>query len=112
VLRSTAAAIRGRVRETDLPARIGGEEFAVILTGTGEEGALALAEQLREDLSRGVRVPGASDWTVTASFGVAVLHEGGNAELLIGAADRALYRAKADGRNVVRAAAAETSSAA
>jgi diguanylate cyclase (GGDEF)-like protein len=112
VLRSTAAVIRDRVRETDLPARIGGEEFAVILTGTGEEGALALAEQLREDLSRGVRVPGASSWTVTASFGVAVLHETGNAELLIGAADRALYRAKADGRNIVRAAAAETSSAA
>jgi diguanylate cyclase (GGDEF)-like protein len=113
VLRSAAAAIRGRVRETDLPARIGGEEFAVILTGTGEEGALELAEQLRVDLSRGVRVPGVADWTVTASFGVAVLHQGGDTELLIGAADRALYQAKADGRNVVRAAAAaETSSAA
>ena len=110
VLRRAARVIRERVRETDLPARIGGEEFGVILTGTGGAGALAVAEQLRHDLSQYVDVPG-KDWTVTASFGVAVLHDGDTAELLIGAADRALYRAKADGRNVVRGE-AETSSAA
>jgi diguanylate cyclase (GGDEF)-like protein len=109
VLRRAARVIRERVRETDLPARIGGEEFGVILTGTGGAGALAVAEQLRHDLSQYVDVPG--EWTVTASFGVAVLHDGDTAELLIGAADRALYRAKADGRNVVRGE-AETSSAA
>ena len=111
VLRATAEVIRGRVRETDLPARIGGEEFAVILTGTDLAGAVALAEHLRHDLSEYVRVLGA-DWTVTASFGVAVPGEGESAEVLIGAADRALYRAKAEGRNVVRAAETETSSAA
>jgi diguanylate cyclase (GGDEF)-like protein len=110
VLRRAARVIRERVRETDLPARIGGEEFGVILTGTGGAGALAVAEQLRHDLSQYVEVAG-EDWTVTASFGVAVLHDGDTAELLIGAADRALYRAKADGRNVVRAE-AEASSAA
>jgi diguanylate cyclase (GGDEF)-like protein len=110
VLRRVARVIRERVRETDLPARIGGEEFAVILTGTGGAGALAVAEQLRHDLSQYVEVA-REDWTVTASFGVAVLHDGDTAELLIGAADRALYRAKADGRNVVRGE-AEASSAA
>jgi diguanylate cyclase (GGDEF)-like protein len=110
VLRLAARVIRERVRETDLPARIGGEEFAVILTGTGGAGALAVAEQLRHDLSEHVHVSD-QDWTLTASFGVAVLHEGDTAELLIGAADRALYQAKADGRNVVRAE-AEASSAA
>jgi diguanylate cyclase (GGDEF)-like protein len=110
VLRAAAEVIRYRVRETDLPARVGGEEFAVILSGTDLAGAYSLAEQLRHDLSEHVRVP-AQDWVVTASFGVAVLGEGQSAELLIGAADRALYRAKAEGRNRVCAAEAEPSAA-
>ena len=110
VLRSAADVIRARVRETDLPARIGGEEFAIILSGTDLEGAFALAEQLRHDLSLSVRVL-PDEWVVTASFGVAVLHEGESAELLIGTADRALYRAKAEGRNRVCAAKAEPSAA-
>jgi diguanylate cyclase (GGDEF)-like protein len=103
VLRSTADVIRGRVRETDLAARIGGEEFAVILPGTGLEGAVSLAENLRSDIASGVAVPDA-DLTLTASFGVAEHRAGDPAEALIGAADRALYRAKADGRDLVRAA--------
>ena len=103
VLRSTADVIRGRVRETDLAARIGGEEFAVILPGTGLEGALSLAEHLRRDISSGVEVPDA-ELTLTASFGVAEHRAGDPAEALIGVADRALYRAKADGRDRVHAA--------
>jgi diguanylate cyclase (GGDEF)-like protein len=110
VLRSAAEVIRHRVRETDLPARVGGEEFAVILSGTDLAGAYSVAEQLRHDLSQHVSVP-AQDWVVTASFGVAVLGEGQSAELLIGAADRALYRAKAEGRNRVCTAEAEPSAA-
>jgi diguanylate cyclase (GGDEF)-like protein len=100
VLRSTAAAMRNRVRETDLPARVGGEEFAIILAGTDIEGAVTMAEEFRLDLSQQVRVEGA-DWTVTASFGVAALHENETAGALIGAADGALYRAKAEGRDRV-----------
>jgi diguanylate cyclase (GGDEF)-like protein len=111
VLRSTANVIRDRVRETDLPARIGGEEFGIILSGTDLDGACALAEQLRHDLSEQVEVADA-DWAVTASFGVAMLHEGDTAELLIGAADRALYRAKAEGRNRVCPAEEKPSAAA
>jgi diguanylate cyclase (GGDEF)-like protein len=95
--------IRRRVRETDLPARIGGEEFGVILSGTDLEGALQLAESLRRDIERRVVVKNA-DWRATASFGVSVLHPGEAADSLIGAADRALYRAKRAGRNAVRAA--------
>ena len=110
VLRATADMIRDRVRETDLPARVGGEEFAIILSGTDLAGACSLAEQLRHDLSKHVHVL-ADDWIVTASFGVAVLRDGQSAELLIGAADRALYRAKAEGRNRVCAAEAEPSAA-
>ena len=102
VLREAAAVIRARVRETDLPARIGGEEFAVVLSGTDVAGAAALAENLRVDLSTLVHA-GRGGAAVTASFGVAELPEGGGLEELIGAADRALYRAKARGRNRVDA---------
>ena len=56
--------------------------------------------------SSGVAVPDA-DLTLTASFGVAEHQAGDPAEALIGAADRALYRAKADGRDLVRAADSE-----
>jgi diguanylate cyclase (GGDEF)-like protein len=106
VLRSAAEVIRARVRETDLAARIGGEEFAVILPGTDLEGAAALAEHLRRDLTAGVVVPNAG-LTLTASFGVAEHHRGETAETLIGVADRALYRAKDEGRDRVHAADAE-----
>lgn len=110
VLRATAAVIRGRVRETDLPARVGGEEFGVILSGTDVQGATALAENLRIDLTQLVDVLG-PDSPVTASFGVAEIGRGGSAEFLIGSADRALYRAKALGRNRVCAADGEASPA-
>jgi diguanylate cyclase (GGDEF)-like protein len=103
VLRSAADVIRARVRETDLAARIGGEEFAVILPGTDLEGAVSLAENLRRDISVGVELPD-DDLILTASFGVAEHHPGEPAETLIGVADRALYRAKAEGRNRVNAA--------
>jgi diguanylate cyclase (GGDEF)-like protein len=103
VLRSAADVIRERVRETDLAARIGGEEFAVILPGTGLDGAVSLAENLRRDISVGVELPDDA-LTLTASFGVAEHRSGEPAETLIGVADRALYRAKADGRDRVQAA--------
>jgi diguanylate cyclase (GGDEF)-like protein len=100
VLRSAASVIRERVRETDLAARVGGEEFAVILPGTDRDGAVSLAENLRRDLADRVVVPD-DEITLTASFGVAEHQAGHLAEALIGAADRALYRAKAEGRNRV-----------
>ena len=109
VLRETAAVISSRVRETDLAARIGGEEFAVVLAGTDADGAIALAENLRVDLSTLVAAHGGES-PVTASFGVAALPPGGDAEALIAAADRALYRAKAAGRNRVRSEHTEPSS--
>jgi diguanylate cyclase (GGDEF)-like protein len=106
VLRSAADVIRERVRGTDLAARIGGEEFAVILPGTDLAGAVSLAENLRRDISEGVPVPDA-ELTLTASFGVAEHRPGELAETLIGVADRALYRAKAEGRDRVNAAPVE-----
>jgi diguanylate cyclase (GGDEF)-like protein len=100
VLRRTADIVRMGIRGTDLAARIGGEEFAILLPGSDAAGAMTFAEKLRSDLGREVTVKGVR-WPTTASFGVAEFREGMSIETLVGAADRALYRAKAGGRNRV-----------
>jgi diguanylate cyclase (GGDEF)-like protein len=105
VLRRTADTVRARIRATDLAARIGGEEFAILLPGTDAAGAVTFAENLRRDVRREVTVEDVR-WPTTASFGVAQVREGMSIETLVGAADGALYQAKADGRDRVRAAVA------
>jgi diguanylate cyclase (GGDEF)-like protein len=91
-------------RSQDLAGRLGGEEFAVLLADTDLEAALAIAERLREATAG---VPAARPLTV--SLGVAVLRPAPGVPLddlldeVLRRADRALYRAKADGRNRVRA---------
>jgi diguanylate cyclase (GGDEF)-like protein len=101
VLRRTADAVREHIRGTDLAARVGGEEFAVLLPGSDASGAATFAENLRRAVEREVVVEGVA-WPTTASFGVAQYQEGMSVETLVGAADRALYQAKAAGRNTVR----------
>ena len=91
-------------RPGDLVARYGGEEFAIVTAHSDIRDALALAEILRRKIER-LAVPhdGSSAGVVTASFGVAVLvpdEQDGGAQL-IALADKALYRAKAEGRNRV-----------
>lgn len=96
-------------RTSDLPARYGGEEFAVILSDTSLEGALVLAEQLRQRVAALTSQPEEQNLaslhvTVSCSIGIACLPEhGATAEGLIDAADRALYAAKAAGKNCVKA---------
>lgn len=111
VLKQVAALLRSGIRATDTVARLGGEEFIVLLPDTSREGALALAEKLRllvraaplviEDLS----VP------VTASFGVSGLlrNQHGTVDSIYAAADRALYVAKQLGRDRVEYAEPESS---
>jgi len=103
VLRRTADVVRARIRGTDLAARVGGEEFAVVLPGSDASGATRFADNLRLDLQRDVVVEGVH-WPTTASFGVAQFRTGMSVETLVGVADRALYQAKASGRNRVCAA--------
>jgi diguanylate cyclase (GGDEF)-like protein len=105
VLRSVATTIQREVRAIDICARFGGEEIAVLLPGTGLAGACEVAARLRGAVqARTLRCDG-REVAVTASFGVASFPECAHAgESFFPAADRALYKAKSDGRNCVRAA--------
>ncbi len=103
VLRAFADVIRGRVRAIDLAARLGGEEFAILLLETDLNGAEALAENLRSAVaSMEVRIVGGPPVRVTASFGVSDYPSARGAEDLMSAADLALYRAKREGKNTVK----------
>ena len=90
------------LRPTDLFARIGGEEFASLLPDTGREDALWLAERLRSAFEATPHFVGEHALNATVSVGVAVSDDA-NCDLveLLEAADQALYRAKALGRNCV-----------
>ena len=102
VLRELAATIRGCLRDTDMPARLGGEELAVLARNTTEQGAAELAERIRARIERTPLGILGSDrtHTVTISAGVACAH-GGTADELVDRTDRALYTAKRTGRNRV-----------
>ncbi len=92
------------MREIDIAARWGGEEFAVILPGTDLEGAAQVAERIRVALAERMIVSADGvPLTVTASFGVAAASAPSTPEQLIDAADGALYRAKRAGKDCVYA---------
>jgi diguanylate cyclase (GGDEF)-like protein len=100
VLREFADVLRGAIREVDLAARWGGEEFCLLLPGTDAAGAAIVAERVRVELAG--RTVSAEDGAaqVTASFGVSS-HPPAAAEELVAAADAALYEAKRAGKNRV-----------
>jgi len=103
VLRGIAGALRQSVREGDVVARWGGEEFVVFMPDTSLREALVLAERLREAVGA-LRVTGGTGGTttVTVSIGVAqkeIVHP--TLDALIAVADECLYQAKAQGRNRV-----------
>jgi len=104
-LANTARVLERHLRKGDQAARYGGEEFAVILPGTNEAGALHLAERVREAIEKAQVVFEGARLKTTVSLGVAVWPaDGKDEETLLGAADRALYAAKEQGRNRVVAA--------
>ena len=108
VLRRFADVLRETVRDIDVPARYGGEEFAVLLPQTDMEGAERLAERLREAMAeRPMRPARARSSPCTASFGVASFPDAPTPAALFAAADEALYRAKAAGKNRVVCAEAD-----
>jgi diguanylate cyclase (GGDEF)-like protein len=103
VLAAVGGLLADTVRESDIAARAGGEEFCILLPDTDLDGALAVAEKLRAAIAR-LEVPGV-DATITGSFGVAAfpLHAM-DTPTLLRKADRALYAAKQNGRDRVEAA--------
>ena len=100
-LRAVAQALRGALRDQDIVARWGGEEFIALLPDTDGAGAVHVAETLRQAVA-GLNVAhNTASIRVTASFGLAV-HDGkASLEATTSRADAALYRAKRDGRNRV-----------
>ena len=97
VLTETARRLRAQMRDTDMVARVGGEEFTLLLPETGSADALAVAERARLSVEN---EPYDHAGTVTISAGVCSLADAGDAESMLRLADAALYRAKNEGRNI------------
>jgi diguanylate cyclase (GGDEF)-like protein len=89
LLRETAAAWRAEIRAGDFLARIGGEEFALLLTGRDTPSVTALVERLRQSMPA----------QQTVSAGIALRNDGETPEQLLSRADQALYEAKSSGRD-------------
>jgi diguanylate cyclase (GGDEF)-like protein len=108
VLRQIATTMTEVLRDYDLAGRFGGEEFVMLLPQTRAVDALRIAERVRSHISQlpiyASEAPGAERVPVTVSIGVAALDAGSRRELteLLAAADAALYRAKASGRDQVQ----------
>ena len=98
LLKAFASLLLGSIRKSDIVGRWGGEEFLIICPDTDLQGCEKLAEQLRTKISR-QEFPG--EQVLSASLGIAVHHPDEKADSLIGRVDKALYRAKKQGRNSV-----------
>jgi diguanylate cyclase (GGDEF)-like protein len=101
VLREIAEVLTENVRSFDICTRYGGEEFAILMPGAEQRVAIQIAERVRRaveqstgDVHGGVRI--------TVSAGVALLGPGDTPQELLRRTDRALLRAKAEGKNAVR----------
>jgi diguanylate cyclase (GGDEF)-like protein len=102
VLRRVADIIKALLRpNTDIAARMGGEEFAILLPDTDAESAMAFAEKLRRRVEQTVVAAGEQEIRATISLGIAMNRKTSNLDDLINRADRALYTAKRSGRNKV-----------
>lgn len=103
VLREFAVRLATNVRAVDLPCRLGGEEFVVVMPGTSLEDAQRIAERIRRDISlEPIRVLGGRETlNITVSIGAAASVAGDTPETLLKRADQGVYEAKAGGRDKV-----------
>ena len=97
---SVAAACRDGKRGEDFAGRLGGEEFAIMLPETDQAQAAILAERIRERVANHMLTAHQAQFKVTISIGIAEATENmSGLDVLLRAADQALYQAKAGGRN-------------
>lgn len=104
LLRQIAEVLKRSVRVFDVCTRYGGEEFAILMPGSGVNNALIVAERIRSRVEQASREAGPlpAHMRITVSLGLATLASDASPQELIARADRALYRAKAEGKNCVR----------
>lgn len=101
VLKTIAGVVDGSKRGHDISARYGGEEFAVILPETAAEGAVSIAERIRESVEKtGISLEGKAI-NITISVGAAVWDGAMDEHAFVEKADKALYQSKEGGRNMV-----------
>lgn len=98
VLQDVASLLNKRLRRIDKVFRLGGEEFLVLLHGSGKENGQQIAEQIRKEISSLATLP---DQAITTSIGVATFEPGESWSAWMKRSDENLYRAKMDGRNRV-----------
>ena len=103
VLHEFSACLKHEARKTDIPFRYGGEEFMLLLPNTGIAGAQKIAEKVRSACEKKKYDDGNNSTTATVSIGIASVkhHQLLESKELLALADKALYRAKAEGRNRV-----------
>jgi diguanylate cyclase (GGDEF)-like protein len=104
VLKELSHIIQECVRDVDIFVRYGGEEFAIILPQTAQSEATVIGERIREQVESAlIDVGKAGRLKITVSVGVTSFPENGKSqEELVSVADQAMYRAKGEGRNLVR----------
>ena len=105
VIREVAHRLRSSIRDTDVLARFGGEEFIVLLPGASAKAAQTIAERMRAHVARTPIRTLQTKVPVTVSIGIGTIATTETAQDAMIAADAALYEAKSDGRNLVRCAA-------
>lgn len=99
VLRELAVVIKASIREVDFPSRIGGEEFSVLINNVTDGEAAAVAERLRRAVEQFTFDKSGAKLSLTVSSGLAFATVDDSMDELFVKADKALYRAKAGGRN-------------
>lgn len=103
-LKAVATVVLQEVRSSDFPVRLGGEEFAIFLVGTTGEKAMVFSERLRNKIEQLTLPAPLAEETLTVSIGMAVGKCDEDLEDFIERADKALYKAKREGRNQVQQA--------
>ncbi|MEM9533629.1 MAG: diguanylate cyclase, partial [Pseudomonadota bacterium] len=99
-LKNLVAVVNRELRSGDVFARMGGEEFAIVLPATDADGAFGVTERIRHRLATSEVTSGSSTFTITASFGITELMPADrNIYHLVRRGDRALYAAKQSGRD-------------